>query len=296
MIFKENYTQTKEFIEEHLYLYIEKIKDTPQNTVFEAMEYSLKAGGKRIRPLLFIETLNIFGINPKEAIPFFCALEYIHTYSLIHDDLPAMDNDELRRGLPTNHKVFGEAMAILAGDGLLNTAFEILFEDLEKNNSIERIQAATLICKCAGTQGMIAGQIVDMESENKEISLEQLKYLHSKKTGALLKASILSAALIGKASPDEYKALEIYADNIGLAFQIADDILDVTGNTQVLGKQVGSDETQQKSTYVTIFGIEKSQALAIECISKGKSALSIFDESKRKFLEDLANFIISRKN
>lgn len=296
MTFNEKYKQAKYFVEENLFKYIENIKQTPQKTIYEAMEYSLRAGGKRIRPVLFVETLKLFGSDPKDSVPFFCALEYIHTYSLIHDDLPAMDDDDLRRGLPTNHKVFGEAIGILAGDGLLNTAFEILFEELDSNFSPEKVKGALLISKCAGTNGMIAGQIVDIESEGKNIEYETLKYLHSKKTGELLKASILSAALIGKASEAEYKALEIYAQNIGLAFQITDDILDVTGSTSELGKPVGSDESQDKSTYITLFGIEKATELGNECVTKGKAALQIFDKSKRQFLEELADFIIKRKN
>ncbi len=296
MHFNEKFNSTRSLIEENLIKYIEHIADTPQKELYDSMKYSLVAGGKRIRPVLLLETMNMLNAEITKGIPYACAIEYIHTYSLIHDDLPAMDNDDLRRGKPTNHKVFGEAIAILAGDGLLNSAFEIMANEVEKTLNISSVKAMKLISECAGINGMIAGQIVDMDSEEKQISYEQLKYLHSKKTGALLRASVIAGAMLSDASPREIEALEIYSKNIGFAFQISDDILDEVGDSKTLGKNVGSDKANQKSTYVSLFGLEKASSLAKECISEAVEALSIFDDGRRAFLEELAQFIVNREN
>lgn len=296
MQFNEEFNNTRELIDKNLKSFILSAEDTPHKKIYDAMAYSLDAGGKRIRPVLLLETMKMLDCKIETGIPFACALEYIHTYSLIHDDLPAMDNDDLRRGKPTNHIVFGEAVAILAGDGLLNSAFEIMANEVYDRPLESTVGAMKLITQCAGINGMIAGQIVDMESEKKKISYEELKYLHSKKTGALLKAAVMSGALLAQAKPDELAALEIYSENIGLAFQISDDILDVVGDSDMLGKHTGSDKSNQKSTYVSIFGIERSKELAKECLTKALNSLEIFDENKRKFLEELACFIINREN
>lgn len=296
MHFNEKFDSTRGLIEENLIKYIEYIADTPQKELYDSMKYSLVAGGKRIRPVLLLETMDMLGADIKEGIPFACALEYIHTYSLIHDDLPAMDNDDLRRGKPTNHKVFGEAIAILAGDGLLNSAFEVMANEVEAKLTLSRAKAMKLITDCAGINGMIAGQVVDMDSEEKQISYDQLKYLHSKKTGALLRAAVISGAILSEASKDQLEALEIYSKNIGLAFQISDDILDEVGDSKVLGKNTGSDKENQKSTYVSLFGLEKAKELAQNCIEEAVDSLKIFDIEKRAFLEALAWFIINRKN
>lgn len=296
MKFTEQYNATKKIVEENLTTFIQHITQTPQKNVLESMLYSLEAGGKRIRPVLLLETLKMLGGDYTLGIPFACALEYIHTYSLIHDDLPAMDDDDLRRGKPTNHKVFGEAVAILAGDGLLNSAFEIMSDEILKNNSQGAIKAMNVISKCSGINGMIAGQIVDIESEGKTISYEELRYLHSKKTGALIRASVMAGAYLAGADQNKINAVDIYSQNIGLAFQIADDILDVVGDSKDLGKNTGSDQENEKSTYVSLFGIEKANLLAEKCLKDAIESLSIFDPQDRMFLEELARFIVTRKN
>ena len=208
MEFYAQYDNTRRVVEESLTSFISGAENSPQKIIFDSMKYSLEAGGKRIRPVLLLETIKMMGGNCSAGIPFACAVEYIHTYSLIHDDLPAMDDDDLRRGKPTNHKVFGEAVAILAGDGLLNSAFEIMSGEILKNNCVGSVKAMNVIASCAGVNGMIAGQIVDIESEGRSISYEELRYLHSKKTGALIKASVMAGAYIAGANEEELKAVE----------------------------------------------------------------------------------------
>lgn len=296
MEFYAQYDNTRRVVEESLTSFISGAENSPQKIIFDSMKYSLEAGGKRIRPVLLLETIKMMGGDCSAGIPFACAVEYIHTYSLIHDDLPAMDDDDLRRGKPTNHKVFGEAVAILAGDGLLNSAFEIMSGEILKNNCIGSVKAMNVIASCAGVNGMIAGQIVDIESEGRSISYEELRYLHSKKTGALIKASVMAGAYIAGANEEELKAVERYSENIGLAFQITDDILDVTGNTSELGKNTGSDIQNDKSTYVSLFGIEKARLLAQDCLKDAVESLGNFDSQRRLFMEELARFVVMRKN
>lgn len=296
MEFYAQYDNTRRVVEESLTSFISGAENSPQKIIFDSMKYSLEAGGKRIRPVLLLETIKMMGGDCSAGIPFACAVEYIHTYSLIHDDLPAMDDDDLRRGKPTNHKVFGEAVAILAGDGLLNSAFEIMSGEILKNNCVGSVKAMNVIASCAGVNGMIAGQIVDIESEGRSISYEELRYLHSKKTGALIKASVMAGAYIAGASEEELKAVERYSENIGLAFQITDDILDVTGNTSELGKNTGSDIQNDKSTYVSLFGIEKARLLAQDCLKDAVESLGNFDSQRRLFMEELARFVVMRKN
>ena len=296
MEFYAQYDNTRRVVEESLASFISGAENSPQKIIFDSMKYSLEAGGKRIRPVLLLETIKMMGGNCSAGIPFACAEEYIHTYSLIHDDLPAMDDDDLRRGKPTNHKVFGEAVAILAGDGLLNSAFEIMSGEILKNNCVGSVKAMNVIASCAGVNGMIAGQIVDIESEGRSISYEELRYLHSKKTGALIKASVMAGAYIAGANEEELKAVERYSENIGLAFQITDDILDVTGNTSELGKNTGSDIQNDKSTYVSLFGIEKARLLAQDCLKDAVESLGNFDSQRRLFMEELARFVVMRKN
>ena len=296
MEFYAQYDNTRRVVEESLTSFISGAENSPQKIIFDSMKYSLEAGGKRIRPVLLLETIKMMGGNCSAGIPFACAVEYIHTYSLIHDDLPAMDDDDLRRGKPTNHKVFGEAVAILAGDGLLNSAFEIMSGEILKNNCVGSVKAMNVIASCAGVNGMIAGQIVDIESEGSSISYEELRYLHSKKTGALIKASVMAGAYIAGANEEELKAVERYSENIGLAFQITDDILDVTGNTSELGKNTGSDIQNDKSTYVSLFGIEKARLLAQDCLKDAVESLGNFDSQRRLFMEELARFVVMRKN
>lgn len=292
MEFKSRYDVTKKIIEQNLLQYIENIFETKQHTLYEAMKYSLLAGGKRFRPVLHLETARLLGGEVNDYIDSACAIEYIHTYSLIHDDLPAMDNDDFRRGKLTNHKVFGEDIAILAGDGLLNTSFEILWNKVKSNPTIPIIKGAQLIVEKSGTNGMIAGQVVDIQSENKQIDIETLLYIHHKKTGALIEASILSVALMMNADMHMIEALKKYALHLGLAFQISDDILDVIGSFESLGKPIGSDVQNQKSTFVTHYGLEQAKQLLEKNVEEAISALDIF--SGKEFLEELARYVANR--
>ena len=231
-----------------------------QKTVLEAMNYSVSAGGKRLRPMLMLETYRMFGGKSKVIEPFMAAIEMIHTYSLIHDDLPAMDNDEYRRGRKTTHVVYGEAMAILAGDALLNYAFETAASAFVLDEGSPAIgKAFMILASKAGVYGMIGGQVLDVESEGKEIDADTLKFIHIHKTSALLESAMLIGAVLAGASEQQQRTVELAARELGLAFQIRDDILDVTGNTDELGKPVGSDEKNHKNTYVALEGLEKAK-------------------------------------
>lgn len=257
-----SFDEYKKIVDEHLLDFLPNV-DEKSISLYDAMKYSLTAGGKRLRPVLLLAACEFAGGDIYEALPYACAVEYIHTYSLIHDDLPAMDNDDLRRGLPTNHKVYGEALAILAGDGLLNSAFEAINKDMmlyfdSPDKMVKRIKASYEISKGAGVRGMVAGQVSDIEGENNQYSNEMLEYIHINKTGALMKASVRAGLFLGKPDSAMLENLERYADNLGLAFQIADDILDVIGNPQELGKATGSDEKKNKNTYTSINGLEAS--------------------------------------
>lgn len=238
-------------------------KDNLQGIVYEAMRYSLLAGGKRIRPVLALAAGQVLGEQEARILPFACAIEMIHTYSLIHDDLPAMDDDDYRRGRYSCHKKFGEATAILAGDALLTMAFEIAAEGaLALEDPKRGLRAIRHIALSAGTEGMIGGQIVDLDAETRAISESELRYLCERKTGALLRAPVLAAAAVAGAEETRSAALLLeYADTIGLAFQIKDDILDVEGDISVLGKATGSDAKDGKTTFVTLYGIQRSKTL-----------------------------------
>ena len=266
---------------------------TFEKKIYESMEYSLNASGKRIRPVLFLLGYCLYHKEYKKVLPVACAIEMIHTYSLIHDDLPSMDNDDLRRGKPTNHKVFGDAIAILAGDGLLNEAMNIMFKFCLENNNSENLQACKLISESAGVKGMIGGQVIDILSENTKISLEQLYSMHRKKTGALIEASILSAALIAGGNGIELEFLKEYGDNLGLAFQIKDDILDVVGDTTVLGKKVKSDISNSKTTFVTEYGLEKCQELCRELTNVCINNLELLNKDVTH-LKSLTYFLLNR--
>lgn len=245
----------KQLLESELRTLVEKLNAPP--SIKEAMHYSLEAGGKRIRPLLLFATLDAFGIDPKKGLLAAAAIEMIHTYSLIHDDLPSMDNDDLRRGKPTNHKVFGEAIAILAGDALLTYSFEVMGKiPSEIASSDTKLQLVIEMAKAAGTEGMVGGQVADMEGEGKSLGLEELEYIHIHKTGKLLKYSVVAGALLSGANQDQVDKLSKFAHHLGLAFQIQDDILDLEGNQELLGKPVGSDTSNQKSTYPQLLSIE----------------------------------------
>ncbi len=267
-------------------------QEGPEARVIEAMRYSLFAGGKRLRPILCLAAAEAVGGEVEAAMPAACALEMIHTYSLIHDDLPAMDDDDLRRGVPTNHKVFGEAIAILAGDGLLTEAFVLLghYNTLLPERAL---QLVGVIAKAASYRGMVGGQVVDMLSQNKPADLETVQQMHSRKTAALIAAAAESGALAGKGSEAQVAALARYGKAVGLAFQIADDILDIEGDTELLGKTTGADVARGKVTYPAAVGLERSRQAARGLVDDALAALEGFDD-KAEPLRTLATYIITR--
>ncbi len=270
--------------------------DESIRTVLESMKYSLTAGGKRVRPVLVLEFAKLCGGTEEAAMPFACAIEMIHTYSLIHDDLPCMDNDDMRRGKPTNHKVFGEAAAVLGGDALLTLAFETaLSEKAAALNGYEKCAlAGRLLASCAGAEGMIGGQIIDIESEGKNAAIERLRLMDRLKTGALIKAACLLGCISAGADDVQKKAAEEYAACIGLAFQIVDDMLDVTSDEATLGKPIGSDAENEKSTYVSLLGLEKCRSLVAELTDEAKKSLSVFS-GDTSFLSDFAETLRDRR-
>lgn len=268
-------------------------KAFPSSRLQEAMTYSLKAGGKRIRPILAFSACEAVGGDPNNALPAACALEMIHTYSLIHDDLPAMDDDDLRRGKPTNHKVFGEALAILAGDGLLTEAFCLLSDPNWKISNDRKVEIVRIIADGSGASGMVAGQVLDLEHEGKSISEQELEKIHRHKTGKLLTASVLAGGAAGGADTKSCEALSTYGEAIGLAFQIADDLLDVTATTEELGKDSKSDLKKGKATYPSILGMEESKKRAAALLRESLKAIEPFG-SKGEMLAFLARYIIER--
>jgi geranylgeranyl diphosphate synthase type II len=262
------------------------------SVIHRAMRYSVFAGGKRVRPILCIEAFRIFSSETTAALPVACALEFIHTYSLIHDDLPALDNDDLRRGRPTCHKKFGEAMAILAGDGLLTLAFEVLANAPPPAQRVALIQE---IASAAGTRdGMVGGQVADLEAERKQVTPEMLEYIHRSKTAALIRASIVAGAIAGGASPEDRERLSAFGGLIGWAFQVTDDILDVEESSAALGKTAGKDQAQQKATYPALFGLEKSHEFARELATRAMKALEIFG-ARAANLRELGEFLVLRR-
>ncbi len=264
--------------------------------ILEAMKYSLMAGGKRIRPILCMAATETAGGDAENAVAAACALEMIHTYSLIHDDLPAIDNDVLRRGKPTCHVAFDEATAILAGDALLTLAFQTL-SSVEFDNPKQAatwLRVIELISHAAGYGGMIQGQMIDIASEGSRLTLADLQSMHRLKTGALIEASLSSGAVIGGLDANRIKMLEIYAQNIGLAFQVTDDILNVEGDPEMMGKAVGTDKLRNKATYPSLLGIQESKKFAKELIKNALEALASFDK-KAEPLRAIANYIVARK-
>ncbi|MEB3199567.1 MAG: farnesyl diphosphate synthase [Synechococcaceae cyanobacterium] len=261
----------------------------------EAMRYSLLAGGKRLRPILCLAACDLAGGDPRLALPTAVALEMIHTMSLIHDDLPAMDNDDLRRGRPTNHKVYGEANAILAGDALLTRAFEMVALRSPGVPAERLLQVVGELSLASGAPGLVGGQVVDLECEGKQVDLDTLEYIHLHKTGALLRACVLSGALIAGATEPLLQALRTYARGIGLAFQIIDDILDVTASSEVLGKTAGKDLVADKTTYPKLLGLEESRQRAALLVNEAKQALAPFASAgKAAPLLALADYITNR--
>lgn len=263
--------------------------------LMEAMRYSVFAGGKRLRPILVLTATEALDGNRAAVLPAACALEYIHTYSMIHDDLPAMDDDAYRRGKLTNHKVFGEAMAILAGDALLNHAFELLSSPLMAEHFPPWLilQACHCLARAAGYQGMIGGQVVDVLSEGQAVEPDVLEYIHRHKTAALIEAATTMGGLLGGGTHEQVQALRDYGHYVGWAFQITDDILDVEGDAALLGKEVGRDAEQQKATYPALFGLQASRQQAIELMQKGIDALTIFDHRAER-LRQIAAYIVVR--
>lgn len=274
----------------------EYFRERPAPAVLsEAMSYSLSAGGKRIRPVLCVSSFEVCGGEASDIVPYAAAIEFVHTYSLIHDDLPAMDNDDLRRGKPTSHKVFGEAMAILAGDALLTEAFGILSEPSERIAPASQLRAVRELAAASGMRGMVAGQVQDMLSENAGPDEDTLRFIHRHKTAALLSASVRIGALLGGAQPGLLSALSAYGESIGLAFQVVDDILDVVGETEVIGKPKGSDEKKNKLTYPRLYGIKRSRTIAEGLVADATDALKgLGPEADR--LRGIASYLLSRSN
>ncbi|MGL5065704.1 MAG: geranylgeranyl diphosphate synthase CrtE, partial [Microcoleus sp.] len=264
--------------------------------IYEAMRYSLLAGGKRLRPILCVASCELAGGTAQMAIPTACALEMIHTMSLIHDDLPAMDNDDYRRGKLTNHKVYGEDIAILAGDGLLTYAFEFIAVKTQNVPPQQILQTIAHLARAAGAAGLVGGQVVDLESEGKtDVSLETLNYIHAHKTGALLEACVVCGGILAGADSADLQRMSRFAKNIGLAFQIIDDILDITATQEELGKTAGKDVQAGKVTYPSLWGIEESRRQAKQLVVDAKAQLAVFG-SKAQPLLAIADYITSRSN
>ncbi|MCI8630084.1 MAG: polyprenyl synthetase family protein [Firmicutes bacterium] len=291
---KQILEQKAKQIDEYLEQYLPLEKEYP-SIIFEAMRYSVFAGGKRLRPVLLFSACEALDGDIKKAIPFACAIEMIHSYSLIHDDLPAMDNDDYRRGMLTSHKKFGEAIAILAGDGLLHHAFEIMSDACVKYCSNETVKAMQAIAHGAGVFGMLSGQVTDVISEGKQIDEKTMYFIHKNKTAAMLQGALKAGTLLAGGTEQQVKMMEQAGEKIGVAFQIADDILDVTSTFQELGKPVHSDEKNEKNTFVTMYGIEASQKM-VETLSE--EAITIFQKFGKKadFLIELTQYLMKRKN
>ena len=298
MDFNKNLEEKKAYIEELIYNFLPK-EEGYQQTIFEAMNYSMRAGGKRLRAMLILESYQMFG-GKEEAVvaPFMAAMEMIHTYSLVHDDLPAMDDDEYRRGRKTTHIVYGEAMGILAGDALLNYAFETAMQAFDVPGAERTVaKALRVLANKAGVYGMIGGQVVDVQASegNEAIKKEKLDFIYHLKTSALVEASMMIGAILAGATEEEVSQCELIARNIGLAFQIQDDILDVTSTMEELGKPIHSDEKNNKTTYVTLLGLEDASAKVKEYTESGLALLTSYTDDN-SFIYQLLSYLINRKN
>ena len=292
MDFKAEWKRRADLVEEGLLLELKKVPAYDE-TLENSMEYSLMAGGKRLRPVLLMAAADAVGKDGSNFLTTGCAIEMIHTYSLIHDDLPAMDNDDYRRGKPTNHKVFGDGIAVVAGDALLTLAFEVMLR--QQGATPETLVAVVSeMSRAAGPYGMVGGQVLDLEGEGRHLDMAALRKIHMGKTGALFCAAIRSGAILAGANEAELAALTLYAERFGLAFQITDDILDVIGDEAAIGKPVGSDARNEKATYVTLTSLEEAQKLAEAAVSEAVEALRIFDE-RAAFLRELALFLLRRE-
>jgi len=292
MNIKEFLDLQKQEMENQLSIYISNLTAPP--VLKDAMSYSLQAGGKRIRPLLLAATLHAFGKDANLGMPIACAIEMIHTYSLIHDDLPSMDNDDLRRGLPTNHKIYGEATAILAGDGLLTYSFQLIAED-QSISPESKVKLIAELAKAAGPEGMVAGQIADMEAEGATLNLDELEYIHKNKTGKLLTISIIAGGILANATMEQLKTLENFAIHLGLAFQIRDDILDIEGEEEVIGKPVGSDSTNDKNTYPSLLTLDGAKEKLTYHTNEAKASLNAAGVDV-EILDYLCDLVASRNN
>ncbi len=295
MDLKQYIAEKREAVDSFLHNYFKEQRKP--SVLQEAMLYSLFAGGKRIRPVLALASYEACGGDPAEIVPYASTLELVHTYSLIHDDLPAMDNDDLRRGKPTNHKIYGEAMAILAGDALLTEAFSIL-SDASLSSSVKEadlLRALRETALASGLSGMVAGQAQDILSEKSEPDNKTLEFIHLHKTASLIRASVMMGPILYGGSKDMSDALSEYGRNIGLAFQVIDDILDIEGDAEELGKPVGSDEKANKMTYPALYGMKRSREIAQELISTALSSLGRFS-SKAEPLREIAGYLLSRKS
>jgi len=283
------FDEYKALFDEHLMDCIPDI-DQKSITLYDSMRYSLTAGGKRIRPVLLMAACEFCGGSAEEALPYARAIEYLHTYSLIHDDLPCMDDDDLRRGMPTNHMVYGDAVATLAGDGLQSAAYEAMQRDMllyfDSFDALKsRARAAYEIVKAAGVTGMVAGQIADVEAENKRCSKELLDYIHITKTAAMIIGAVRAGARLGSCTDQDLENLTVYAENLGLAFQVCDDILDVEGDRELLGKETGHDDANSKATYPALYGMEESKKKLRELTDAAKEALAEYYDNAELFVE-----------
>lgn len=270
------------------------LKECSQQRVYEAARYSLLAGGKRIRPVLTLEFCRLLGGDTEDAMPFACALEMLHTYSLIHDDLPCMDNDDLRRGRPSNHKVYGEAMALLAGDALLTASFETVLNYPANLSAAQMLTGLRVLASSSGTEGMIGGQVLDIQGMDETVPLERLTEMHLLKTGALINAACILGAVAAGADQDGIGLAAEYGGRLGLAFQITDDILDATGDSAFLGKSTGKDESGHKSTYVTALGLSRARQLATYYTDEALKVVQSLDDSG--FLEELTGYLLQRNH
>ena len=291
MSLEQQTSQYREYVQSFLVKWYERFYREPQKQLFEAMEYSLLAGGKRLRPIFAFDFCRMCGNRWEDAAPFAAAIEMIHTYSLIHDDLPCMDNDDFRRGRPTNHKVFGEGLAVLAGDALLTDAFAVAATAKLPNPEDMGI-AISVLSECAGSLGMVGGQVLDIMSEHRECTEEEVLAIQSRKTGALIRAACVLGTIAGGGSKEQIQAAAEFADALGLAFQIRDDMLDVIGTQEEMGKGVGTDET--KNTFVRIYGIEKCEELVNRHTDIAIAALDVFPD--HTYMIELAKQLTNRRN
>jgi geranylgeranyl diphosphate synthase, type II len=285
--------ERKKIVDEALERFAPSVEG-PASRVSEAMNYSLFAGGKRLRPILCMAGASAVGGDEMAVLPVACGLEMIHTYSLIHDDLPCMDNDDLRRGKPASHKAFGEAVALLAGDGLLTEAFSLMAgADLCAGDPVRQMRVVGLIARAAGYKGMVGGQVADILSEGNALNPSLVEYIHTRKTGALICASVASGAILGNGSEEQVKAVTFYGEAIGLAFQISDDILDIEGDPEKMGKKPGGDANKKKITYPSVLGLRESKEIQEKLVRKAVAVLDGFDH-KADPLRDLARYIVER--